>query len=280
MSKVKIQGNASGTGVLTVTAPNTSTDRTITLPDATGTLLTADGDGSSLTGVGVAGITSAADATAISIDSSERVGIGTGSPTARLHVYNANDHVRLSAQCAQNTGQHWQFQSRNNGEFWLRNETTGSNKLIMDSTGAVTMPSQPAFCVLLSGNQNNLALYGRRKVEFDTERFDQNADFNTSTHEFTAPVTGKYSLHFSCEISDYQGDANFYGWHIETSNEVYLTYEHVGSGASDNSGGGAISVIADMDAGDTAYASIYQHAGSATSDVVYTGTHFSGALIC
>ena len=39
MSKVKIQGHASGTGVLTVTAPNTSTDRTITLPDSTGTLL-------------------------------------------------------------------------------------------------------------------------------------------------------------------------------------------------------------------------------------------------
>ena len=38
MSKVKIQGNASGTGVLTVTAPNTSTDRTITLPDSTDTL--------------------------------------------------------------------------------------------------------------------------------------------------------------------------------------------------------------------------------------------------
>ncbi len=40
MSKVKIQGHASGTGVLTVTAPNTSTDRTITLPDSTGTLAT------------------------------------------------------------------------------------------------------------------------------------------------------------------------------------------------------------------------------------------------
>ena len=39
MAKVKIQGNASGTGVLTVTAPNTSTDRTITLPDSTGTIL-------------------------------------------------------------------------------------------------------------------------------------------------------------------------------------------------------------------------------------------------
>ena len=49
MSKVKIQGNASGTGVLTITAPNTSTDRTITLPDATGTLLNSDGSGANLT---------------------------------------------------------------------------------------------------------------------------------------------------------------------------------------------------------------------------------------
>jgi len=39
MAKVKITGHASGTGVITVTAPNTSTDRTITLPDSTGTIL-------------------------------------------------------------------------------------------------------------------------------------------------------------------------------------------------------------------------------------------------
>ena len=45
MAKVKITGHASGTGILTVTAPNTSTDRTITLPDATGTLaITTDDD--------------------------------------------------------------------------------------------------------------------------------------------------------------------------------------------------------------------------------------------
>ena len=40
MSKVKIQGSASGSGVLTIQAPTTSTDRTITLPDATATLAT------------------------------------------------------------------------------------------------------------------------------------------------------------------------------------------------------------------------------------------------
>ena len=58
MAKVKITGHASGSGVLTITAPNTSTDRTITLPDATGTLLNSDGSGASLTGIPVTGLTS------------------------------------------------------------------------------------------------------------------------------------------------------------------------------------------------------------------------------
>jgi hypothetical protein len=40
MSLVKIQGNASGTGTLTIAAPNTNTDYTLTLPTNTGTILT------------------------------------------------------------------------------------------------------------------------------------------------------------------------------------------------------------------------------------------------
>jgi hypothetical protein len=39
MSKIKIQGNASGTGVVTLIAPNTNTDKTVTLPDSTDTLV-------------------------------------------------------------------------------------------------------------------------------------------------------------------------------------------------------------------------------------------------
>lgn len=38
MSQVKIQGNASGTGIFTLAAPNSNTDRSLTLPDAAGTL--------------------------------------------------------------------------------------------------------------------------------------------------------------------------------------------------------------------------------------------------
>ena len=37
MSLVKVSGNASGTGTLTIAAPNTNSDRTLTLPDGTGT---------------------------------------------------------------------------------------------------------------------------------------------------------------------------------------------------------------------------------------------------
>jgi hypothetical protein len=42
MSQVTLQGNASGTGVFTVAAPNSNTSRTLTLPDATGTVVTTD----------------------------------------------------------------------------------------------------------------------------------------------------------------------------------------------------------------------------------------------
>ena len=38
MSKISLTGNPSGTGVLTIAAPNTNSDRTIDLPDAAGTV--------------------------------------------------------------------------------------------------------------------------------------------------------------------------------------------------------------------------------------------------
>ena len=75
MAKLKVSGSASGTGTITLIAPATSTDRTITLPDESITL-----------GGGVDGIVSTANATAITIDSSENVGINNSSPTTKLHI--------------------------------------------------------------------------------------------------------------------------------------------------------------------------------------------------
>ena len=44
MSKVAIQGNASGTGTFTIQSPATNTDRALTLPDEAGTVLTSASD--------------------------------------------------------------------------------------------------------------------------------------------------------------------------------------------------------------------------------------------
>jgi hypothetical protein len=41
MSNITVQGNASGSGIITLESPNTNSNRTVTLPDETGTLLTS-----------------------------------------------------------------------------------------------------------------------------------------------------------------------------------------------------------------------------------------------
>ena len=78
MSSIKLSPNASGTGEFTIAAPNSNTNRTLTLPDQTGTVLTNAGPFTA---------NASASAGAVTIDASNNVGIGTGSPSARLHVY-------------------------------------------------------------------------------------------------------------------------------------------------------------------------------------------------
>jgi len=104
MAKVKIQGHASGTGVLTVTAPNTSTDRTITLPDATGTLATTadttDLDGAITINESGADVDfrveSDTNANALFVQGSDgNVGIGEAAPATAIEVTTAAPYITL-----------------------------------------------------------------------------------------------------------------------------------------------------------------------------------------
>ena len=45
MSKISIEGNASGTGTFTIASPNSNTNRTLNLPDNTGTIITSGSTG-------------------------------------------------------------------------------------------------------------------------------------------------------------------------------------------------------------------------------------------
>ena len=81
MSKVKIEGNASGTGTFTIASPNSNTDRTLTLPDGAGEILT---DASSLPAANLTG-------TLPAIDGSALTGIDAGEITSSS--YSASGYV-------------------------------------------------------------------------------------------------------------------------------------------------------------------------------------------
>lgn len=57
MSKIAITPNASGTGTINIVAPNTNTDRTLTIPDITGNVVTTGDTGSVADAMIATGIT-------------------------------------------------------------------------------------------------------------------------------------------------------------------------------------------------------------------------------
>ena len=242
------------------------------------------------------GIVDGSNATAITIDSSENVGIGTASPAAELHVSAATTtQVRCESTTNSSTstfqlatnGSDWNLSAGGSSQgtypnsFYIYDAGADATRLIIDSAGHVTMPSQPAFNVTKNGYQANLAINSTTTVTWETEIFDQNADFASNT--FTAPVTGRYQFNVSMRLQSVDSAAAYYQTHLQTSNRNYeidlldptefngdLNYYTVKG-----------SILADMDAGDTAVVSIHQADGTAQTDVSYSAdTHWSGFLVC
>ena len=112
MAKVKITGHASGSGVFTITAPNSNTDRTITLPDASVTLGTDATKlplaGGTLTGNLDVTMTSVGDGVDL-IDTHTAHGITDYLPTnasMRLTQQNETEGGGRIIGATDNTGQH------------------------------------------------------------------------------------------------------------------------------------------------------------------------------
>ena len=152
----------------------------------------------------------------------------------------------------------------------------GDAGLSIDQNNIVQMTMQPAFLAFASGS-TNFAIDTAHTVAYDTEVYDQNADFSSNT--FTAPVTGRYLLTQNLYITGIASDANYLWFYINTSNRTYSSIVDPGTFDENSSYHNLhVSVVADMDAGDTATSVYFQNGGTASSDVG-GGTFFSGCLL-
>ena len=164
------------------------------------------------------------------------------------------------------------------GIAFYTNDSTAA-RLNISSAGAVTMPSTPAFSATPSAAQDNLAVAPAVvDIVLGTEIFDQGANFASNT--FTAPVAGRYQLNAILGLVYIDSAADFYQIQIATSNRTY-TYTF-----DPDFGQDAVywefgpSVLADMDASDTAVMRFFQSGGTAQTDVATVRTFFNGYLAC
>jgi hypothetical protein len=153
-----------------------------------------------------------------------------------------------------------------------------TSHMIFDANGHITKPLQPAFQVQPSSDQTNVD--DNDTIAFGYEEFDQNGDF--SSNQFTAPVTGKYLLTASVRVDNVDTAANWVRIEIITSNQDYKSsIIDVGVLASDpNYWTFEQTVLADMDANDTAKIQFGKSGGAVQSDINQGDTFFSGHLVC
>jgi len=155
-----------------------------------------------------------------------------------------------------------------------------ATKLSVSSAGAVTKPLQPAFHVTKNAAQNNIPVSTETLVTFQTETYDVGSNFASSI--FTAPVTGKYVFTANVRIDNIDTASVHDDFQILTSNRGYKSIFDFGVLASDPVFWTyQMSVVADMDADDTAKCTFFQTGGTAQADIINDAgrTFFSGILI-
>ncbi len=109
MSKITLAPNPSGTGIFTVAAPNSNTNRTLTLPDNTGTILTSASNLSGVAGVGkvlqvVSNVNTnnfTTNSQNVFVTTSQSLSITPSSTSSRVLVmFNANSVTTFAANTA------------------------------------------------------------------------------------------------------------------------------------------------------------------------------------
>ena len=163
----------------------------------------------------------------------------------------------------------------------LRKAIGGLVDLVLN--GSVTNPTLPAFLAYNSSTDTNQTGAGTTvTVDFDTEVFDQGGNFASDT--FTAPVTGRYLL--SASVFYVEGTTLMVGPNltIVTSNRTYTAAPTFAAASGPPQFTVSLTVLADMDAGDTAIVQFSIGGGAGDTADIYGAatnpyTFFSGHLV-
>ena len=160
-----------------------------------------------------------------------------------------------------------------------------TSHMVIDATGAITKPLQPAFLATIGSNQNNVA--DNTTLNFSSEIFDNNADFNTSNYTFTAPVTGKYFISFGVRLDNVDTASDYVRVRCITSNGnrggAASIFDPGGLSGDPLYWGLGDSLLCDMDANDTATINFAYNSGAQQVDFPADNpeqTHFSAFLVC
>ena len=229
------------------------------------------------------------------------LGVATNSPSTALHLKDSDGGILQTVETGDSGNAYIKFINSTTGSgafsdgflvgldtdesatFWLyeadhmKFATSGTEAMRIDATGAVTKPLQPAFLVHASGSQNDMTAGSTATAVLSTEVYDQNNDFASNT--FTAPVTGKYFLVFTALFTDVQTECTEIEIRINTSNRIYRLFILPSKQLSaDGSIGDSFSVVADMDASDTAIIQVTPSGGSDEMNI-HSYTFFSGCLL-
>jgi len=204
-------------------------------------------------------------------------------PTIALHDQDNANYVSFISQVS---GDQYIYNRGGGKVYFGVSETPGSTPatyMTVSDYGAVTKPLQPAFSVHKNGTgQSNIALNTNVVVTWTHSRFDQNSDFDFVNGRFTAPVTGKYQFNANVLLNNIDDSADYIIVFLATSNENYRFIFDPDLDGDQAYWSVAISVLADMDNGDTATFKVNQGGGSAQTGVDGSAeyTNFTGFLAC
>lgn len=168
------------------------------------------------------------------------------------------------------------------------NPSNATTAIKITTSGEITAPLQPAFLAYVNSNTASQTGNGATPtINYDTEVFDQNSDYNNGTYTFTAPITGRYRFETAINYYDISAAMTVGALFLMTSNRnYYIAFSNPGAirELTANSATYMGSVLADMDAGDTAYCIAYiangagNTAGFAGLNAGYLRSYFSGSL--